>query len=146
MEVTRFFEDLVRVETRLFNAVSTRLKSEHGLSLGQYELLSIIGRRPGCRVQDLVDEVAVTVGAASKAVDRLEAAGWCTRGTHPSDRRSSVLTLTPDGARMLALAGPTVVHALAGLVAGTPAEDLARTATTLASLRAALERHPDPDR
>lgn len=138
--ITSVFSDLVRVETRLYNAVSARLRDQHGLGLGQFEFLEIIDRVPGCRVLDIVREVAITVGAASKAVDRLEAAGWCVRTAHPDDRRSSVLTLTADGARVLAEARPTVERELLALTATVPADDLARTGATLAALRAALER------
>ncbi|MFG1808006.1 MarR family winged helix-turn-helix transcriptional regulator [Streptomyces sp. NPDC049040] len=142
--VTRVFTDLVRVETRLYNAVNARLHSELGLSLGQFEFMEIIDRVPGCRVLDIVREVAITVGAASKAVDRLEAAGWCVRSAHPQDRRSSVLGLTPEGARLLALSRPEVERELATLTAAVPAAEFDRVAATLATLRTALERGPQP--
>ena len=138
-DVTRLFVDLVRVETRLYNAVSDRLRAEHGVGLGQFEFLEIIDRLPGCRVLDIVREVGITVGAVSKAVDRLEGAGLCVRTAHPEDRRSSVLSLTQEGSRILAAARPTVADELAARTARLPAADLARTAATLATLRAELE-------
>lgn len=137
--VTPVFTDLVRVETRLYNAVSARLREEQGVSLGQFEFLEIIDRIPGCRVLDIVGEVAITVGAVSKAVDRLAAAGWCTREPHPQDRRSSVLRLTPEGEKTLAAARPVVEDELAALTAGVSDDDLKRVAATLAALRSALE-------
>lgn len=137
--VTSVFTDLVRVETRLYNAVSARLRAEHGLGLGQFEFLEIIDRVPGCRVLDIVGEVAITVGAVSKAVDRLVAAGWCVRVAHPQDRRSSVLRLTTEGEKLLAVSRPTVESALAELTATVPPGDLARVAAPLAALRATLE-------
>lgn len=137
--VTPIFTDLVRVETRLYNAVSAHLREEHGLGLGQFEFLEVIDRVPGCRVLDIVNEVAITVGAVSKAVDRLVAAGWCVRTAHPEDRRSSVLTLTPEGAALLAAARPTVERRLGALTGAVTPEDLARTAAVLAALRASLE-------
>ena len=115
--VTPIFTDLVRVETRLYNAVSARLRTEHDVSLGQFEFLEIIDRVPGCRVLDIVGEVAITVGAVSKAVDRLVAAGWCVRVAHPQDRRSSVLQLTPEGEKVLAACRPVVEDELAALTA-----------------------------
>ena len=137
--VTPLFADLVRVETRLYNAVSTRLRDEQGLSLGQFEFLEIIDRIPGCRVLDIVAEIAITVGAVSKAVDRLTTAGWCAREPHPQDRRSSVLRLTPQGEATLAAARPVVEHELATLMAGVPRADLAHIGATMATLRATLE-------
>ncbi|MFB7979936.1 MarR family winged helix-turn-helix transcriptional regulator [Streptomyces vinaceus] len=137
--VTSIFTDLVRVETRLYNAVNTRLQAERGLSLGQFEFLEIIDRVPGCRVLDIVGEVAITVGAVSKAVDRLVAAGWCLRVAHPQDRRSSVLRLTSEGETQLSASRPVVEDELASLTSTVPPDDLARIAPALATLRATLE-------
>ncbi|WP_418955212.1 MarR family winged helix-turn-helix transcriptional regulator [Streptomyces tritici] len=144
--ITPIFTDLVRVETRLYNAVGARLRAECDLALGQFELLEIIHRTPECRVLDIASEVAITVGAVSKAVDRLVAAGWCRRTAHPHDRRSSLLDLTPEGAELLTAARPLVERELATLTAAITPDDLARLATTLAALRAALEtgRHGQP--
>ncbi|MFB8179587.1 MarR family winged helix-turn-helix transcriptional regulator [Streptomyces sp. NPDC055966] len=142
--VTPIFSDLVRVETRLYNAVSARLRAELGLGLGQFELLEIIDRVPGCRVLDIVGELAITVGAVSKAVDRLVAAGWCQRVAHPQDRRSSVLRLTSAGEKQLSASRPVVESELNSLTAAVPPDDLARIASTLATLRATLETGPDP--
>lgn len=141
--VTPVFVDLVRVETRLYNAVSARLRAEQGLGLGQFEMLDIIDRVPGCRVLDIVNELAITVGAVSKAVDRLVATGWCERVAHPQDRRSSVLRLTPEGEKQLAASRPVVEDRLRSLTASVPADDLARIASTLAALRATLEAGAD---
>ncbi|MFI6156173.1 MarR family winged helix-turn-helix transcriptional regulator [Kitasatospora sp. NPDC051170] len=139
MRVTPVFVDLVRVETRLYNTVSARLRDELDLGLGQFEFLEIIDRVQGCRVQDLVGELAITVGAVSKAVDRLVATGWCVREAHPQDRRSSLLKLTPEGEERLAAARPVVEAELAALTAGVSQDDLARVAETMATLRANLE-------
>ncbi|WP_030276285.1 MarR family winged helix-turn-helix transcriptional regulator [Streptomyces sp. NRRL B-24484] len=141
--ITPIFTDLVRVETRLYNAASARLRAEQGLGLGQFELLEIIDRVPECRVLDIVGELAITVGAVSKAVDRLVAAGWCLRVAHPQDRRSSVLRLTPAGEEQLSAARPVVEGELASLTATVHPDELARIASTLADLRATLEASPD---
>ncbi|OSP41053.1 MarR family transcriptional regulator [Streptomyces sp. 13-12-16] len=137
--ITSIFTDLVRVETRLYNAVNARLRAERGLGLGQFEFLEVIDRVPGCRVLDIVGELAITVGAVSKAVDRLVDAGWCLRVAHPQDRRSSVLRLTPEGEEQLAAARPVVEGELASLTATVPPDDLTRIASPLAALRATLE-------
>ncbi len=106
-DLTQVFADLVRYETRLYNVLGERIRAEHGLSLGQFEFLRIIGGRPGCRVQDIADEVAITVGATSKGVDRIEAAGWVSRRPNPENRRSSLIELTAAGRQLLDAATPT---------------------------------------
>jgi DNA-binding MarR family transcriptional regulator len=45
--------------------------------------------------RDLADRLSLTSGAITMLVDRLEHAGWVTRGPHPTDRRYTVLGLTP---------------------------------------------------
>jgi DNA-binding MarR family transcriptional regulator len=137
--VTSIFTDLVRVETRLYNALSARLRDERDVTLGQFEFLELIDRIPGCRVLDIVADVAITVGAVSKAVDRLVAAGWVVRIPHPQDRRSSVLRLTPEGEKTLAVCRPIVEDELAALTASVPEADLAKVGATMAALRGTLE-------
>jgi DNA-binding MarR family transcriptional regulator len=139
--VTPIFTDLVRVETRLYNAVSARLRTERGIGLGQFEFLEIIDRVPGCRVLDIAGELAITVGAVSKAVDRLVAAGWCLRDANPQDRRSSVIRLTPQGEKELATSRPVVESELLSLTAVVTPEDMSRIASALAALRANLEEN-----
>ena len=54
-----------------------------------------------CRVFDIKEELALTVGGTSKLVDRIEAAGLCRRRANPDDRRSQIIELTPAGRRLL---------------------------------------------
>ena len=133
--------DLVRVETRLYNAVDARLKEAGGLTLPQLEVLSVIRDVAGCRVLDISRTISMTVGAASKSVDRLEDQGWCRRSVDPADRRSSVLSLTVEGSAAVDRATPVFDAAaretLGALVSGP---DLDRLAHLLRELRAALQQ------
>jgi DNA-binding MarR family transcriptional regulator len=142
VDAGQWFIDLVRVETRLYNAVDDRLRAEHGLTLGQYQILQLIAATENCRILDIVRDVAITVGAVSKAVDRAEAAGWCRRSANPHDRRSSYLTLTEAGQRLLAAATPAFTSEITGRLAGVASsEALQRAGELLAALRKALEEH-----
>ena len=142
IDAGQWFIDLVRVETRLYNAVGDRLRAEHGLTLGQYQVLQLIGATENCRVLDIVRDVAITVGAASKAVDRVEAAGWCRRSANPNDRRSSYLTLTKAGQRLLAAATPAFTSEITDRLAGVASpQALSEAGELLAALRRALEEH-----
>jgi MarR family transcriptional regulator, organic hydroperoxide resistance regulator len=95
------FSELVRLETELWNAVEGRLRADFGVTLPLFEFMQVIARNPACRVHDIVAELSITVGGASKIVDRIEAAGYCVRGANPNDRRSSIIKLTPAGKRLL---------------------------------------------
>lgn len=93
-----FFDALVRYETRLWNHLDDRLREGGAVSLATLTALRVVDRHLGtCRVQDLRSDLAITVGAASKLVDRLERDGLAVRRPHPSDRRSSLVELTGSG-------------------------------------------------
>jgi DNA-binding MarR family transcriptional regulator len=142
-DLHQLFTDLVRVETRVYNVIDTRMRSEHDLTLGSFQIMGIIDRYRGdeqaCRVQALAAEIDITVGATSKAIDRLEARGWCRRRPDPHDGRSSLLTLTPAGRRALAAATPTFAEAAQRCFGSVPARSLTQLATVLTQLRATLE-------
>ena len=136
-----FFDDLVRCETRLYSALSARLRERHGIVTSQFEFLRYIRDHPGCRVGALSVEFAVGVGAASKGVDRLERNGWVVRRANPSDRRSSLVALTGAGEELLGAAEVTFTAHLTEMVerALTPPV-VASAARALSALRDTLER------
>ncbi|CAN7438757.1 MarR family transcriptional regulator [Microbacterium sp. LjRoot45] len=96
-------EELVRYETLLWNTVERGLSRAGSSSLATLLALRYLHQRESLgRVQDLAWRLGVTVGAASKIVDRLERDGLAVRRPHPDDRRSSLIALTPHGVRALA--------------------------------------------
>ncbi|MFG2677269.1 MarR family winged helix-turn-helix transcriptional regulator [Streptomyces sp. NPDC048445] len=136
-----FFADLVRCETRLYNALNDRLRERHGIVTSQFEFLRFLRQHPGSRVADLAAEFAIGVGATSKGADRLEKQGWIVRQTNPADRRSSLLALTDDGSQLLDAAETTFAAGLSELVEGALDQSMtAAAARALRQLRSALER------
>ncbi|MFJ5071320.1 MarR family winged helix-turn-helix transcriptional regulator [Kitasatospora sp. NPDC088556] len=136
-----FFADLVRCETRLYNALNDRLRERHGIVTSQFEFLRFLREHPGARVADLAAEFAIGAGATSKGVDRLEKQGWVVRQANPADRRSSLLALTDDGSQLLDAAEATFAAGLSELVEGTLDQSTtAAAARALRRLRSALER------
>lgn len=133
------FSELVRLETELWDAVEERLQKDHGVNLPTFEFVQVISRVPNCRVQDIAAELSITVGGTSKIVDRIEAAGLCTRRANPSDRRSSIIELTAAGKRLATRAAATVDDELRRRV-GTamPERSLAQFTNNLAKLRTAV--------
>ena len=139
-DLTALFTDLVRAETRLYNRVDARLRAEHDMPLGTLEFRRIIDGTPGCRVQDIAAEVDITIGATSKAVDRIEARGWCRREANPSDRRSSLLVLTPAGRAALTAATPAFEAAVAEQTAALPRPLITQLAGGLREWRRTLDK------
>jgi DNA-binding MarR family transcriptional regulator len=140
-DLRQLFNDIIRFEIELWNAVDARLKNEFNLPLSHFEPMSVIERLPGCRVYDIASELGITTGGTSKLVDRIEASGYCRRLPNPADRRSSLLELTPQGQRMLAEAGAAFDDELRRwLGAAVPERTLRQFASTLTRLRAAGHR------
>jgi DNA-binding MarR family transcriptional regulator len=139
------FSELVRLETELWDAVEGRVRAEHGMPLGNYEVMTVIARQPGCRVHDIAAALSITVGGVSKIIDRLEAAGYCARRANPGDRRSSIIELTGTGQARLAEVTRTVETELARRLApALPDRSAAEFTGLLTRLRAAV-RARDPE-
>ncbi|GLY95206.1 MarR family winged helix-turn-helix transcriptional regulator [Actinoplanes sp. NBRC 103695] len=138
------FDDVVRVEIELWDAVDARLRSETGLTVGRFQVMRVIGSGEGLRVQDIAATMAVTVGGISKLVDRIEAAGHCVRTPHPADRRSSLIEMTPAGRQVLDAAEASAGEELNRLLDGAlPPGGLDEFAAALATLRdVIIERNP----
>ena len=93
-----FFDALVRLETDLWNLVDSELTKRGQVRLALLHALRLLDRLGGNgRVQDLSEGLSITIGAASKLVDRLEHDGTVLRAPNPTDRRSSLIGLTASG-------------------------------------------------
>ena len=140
-DLRQVFNDLIRFEIELWNAVDARLKSEFNLPLTHFEPMSVMDRLPKCRVYDIASELGITTGGTSKLVDRIEASGYCRRLPNPEDRRSSLLELTEEGKRLFAEAGTAFDDELQHrLGTAVPERTLRQFAATLSRLRTASHR------
>jgi DNA-binding MarR family transcriptional regulator len=145
MDLRQVFDDLVRFETDLWNAVDARLRSATGVPLGTFNVLLVVASTEACRVNDIAEKLAITVGGASQAVDRIEQKGLCRRQQDSSDGRSSIISLAPLGKSKLAEASPVFDDELRQWlnVPGTQKEMQHFTAV-LARLRAAAAQRNKP--
>jgi DNA-binding MarR family transcriptional regulator len=138
VDLKLLFRDLIGFETELWNAVDSSLRAKHDLPLTWFDVLHLLVQRGGCRVQDMADEFAITVGGASKVVDRIEAAGYCQRRANPGDRRSSLVEPTPAGRQVLEQAMKLFEDELQLRIGSVmPEPELEEFAATLARLRTA---------
>ncbi|WP_315094107.1 MarR family transcriptional regulator [uncultured Cellulomonas sp.] len=129
-----FFDLVIRYETSLWNHLDDRLRAAGEVSLANLSALRVVRRHADtARVQELRTELGITVGAASKLVDRLERDGLVVRSAHPHDRRSSLVTLTPAGDAAHDDGVAALDSALAEHLAG---EDVSAVTALLARLHA----------
>jgi DNA-binding MarR family transcriptional regulator len=138
-DLSTLFADLVRLEIELWDAVEARLRAGLGVGLGTAQTLAVVATVPDCRVHDIVRHLSITVGGASKTVDRLELGGLVARRPHPSDRRSSTIALTHAGATTHAKAERLIAAELDTRMGGVvPDRTLDQLHRTITKLRAAL--------
>jgi len=105
----QWLSDLIRVEIALWNRIDAKLRLEHALSLAFFETLYFTAHSPdgSQRIGELARSLRITVGATSKLVDRIEAAGLLRRELDADDRRASRVALTDAGRHVLAAAHTT---------------------------------------
>ena len=133
-----FFDALVRYEVALWSTVDQELGRQGQISLGQLHALRVVDRYGGrARVQNLSADIGITVGAASKLMDRLERDGLATRSPNPANRRSSLIALTPAGRKALDSAMEVFGNAVARAVGEEDVEVLTAALRRLQSQLAA---------
>ena len=71
VDVAGLFGDLVRLETELWNRVEARVQQVHGVPLAWLEIMQVVGATADCRVLDIARALSITVGGASKVVDKV---------------------------------------------------------------------------
>ena len=92
------FSTLVGAELRAWNAVESALsKAGNELTLGRFLVLRTVRDTPACRIQEVAESQGITLGAASRLVDRLHRDGLLNRTPCEHDRRATILTVTDQG-------------------------------------------------
>ena len=98
---------------RLSDLLANELRS-NGLTLGEYELLSILAGESQSQTS-ICDRVNQSVPTVSRRLQRFERAGWIARHHAPRDRRQLIVNVTKEGIEHLSIADRSVSSALAGL-------------------------------
>jgi DNA-binding MarR family transcriptional regulator len=134
-----FFDVLVSTEIAMWGAVDRSVTANTSINLGLLTALrQIEAHRGSARVQEVADGVGITVGAASKIVDRLERVELVHRVPNPADRRSSLLEMTDSGARALTDGMRAVRDELGRRTAVLSPEELATATSHLEALHRAF--------
>jgi DNA-binding MarR family transcriptional regulator len=92
-EVARENRLMARQLVRFYDAVADQL----GLHVTDLTCLGTLRDRGRAGIGDLATELGLTTGAVSRAVDRLEAAGFARRTRDPADARRVIVELVSTG-------------------------------------------------
>ena len=99
------FTALVGAELRVWNSLEATLtEAGNPLSLGRFLVLRTVRDTRACRIQEVAESQGITLGAASRLVDRLHRDGLLHRAPCEHDRRATILTVTDTGMTHLASA------------------------------------------
>ena len=110
------------------------LLREHGLRLGQYQLLRALWERDGMTPRELAEHAAVEMPTVTRTVQRMVRDGLVRREAHPSDARSVRILLAPKGRALEEAAVDLRRQIVKAALAGIPPEERARLAATLARI------------
>jgi DNA-binding MarR family transcriptional regulator len=118
-------EEMVSVlltASRLLVAVSARSLAavEESLTLPQFRMLVVLDARGSLALSQLAGELGVQPSTALRMVDRLVGAGILARGSSPTDRRASIISLTPAGRRVVVEATERRRQEIARIVGAMP--------------------------
>jgi DNA-binding MarR family transcriptional regulator len=93
--------EAVLTASRLLVAVSARSIAvvDESITLSQFRVLVILSTTRRQKVASLAEALGVNPSTATRAVDRLVAAGMVNRQTNPESRRETVISLTSLGQR-----------------------------------------------
>jgi DNA-binding MarR family transcriptional regulator len=91
---------LRRVSNHVSGAFARALQTKH-TSVAEWVMLCHLQERPGITPGELAEALALTRGAVSKVIDKLEAKHWIALAAKPEDNRVQLLTLTRQGRRIL---------------------------------------------
>jgi DNA-binding MarR family transcriptional regulator len=138
----RAWQALIGVTTGVMATLDNELRAEHGLSIGDYEVLVHISEAPEhfLRMTDLAAALKLSPSGITRRIDGLVRDGLVERRPCPSDRRGSNAVLTEKGLRRLREAAPTHVR---GVRAHFVDQLTERQLANLASALAAVVVDPD---
>src|SRR3954452_16101335 len=97
--------------------LEARLMGAHGLTLSDYDVLVQLARAPEHKLRniELAKAVVLTRSGVTRLVDGLEKDGLVQRSSCPSDKRGTLVELTPEGLTRLRAAAGTHVEGVRDL-------------------------------
>ena len=104
----------LKAHAGLVALLDRELMEEHGLSVGEYEVLAFLSRAPEARMRmsDLAAHVLISPAGLTRRVDRLERKGLVSRSRDIGDSRVVHAVLTDPGAAKLKAVTTTHVRGI----------------------------------
>ncbi len=135
------WRDYIRGSRALETVLDAEIRAAAGMSLSEFELLSMLSETPGrtLRMSALADLVVQSRSRVTHTANRLERRGWVVRSASDRDGRGVDLTLTDQGFEAVrAAARAHVVSVRSHLVDRLGRRELTSLGSTMAKVRAGL--------
>ena len=87
-----------------------------GVNSTSYAILSELSLDGWLKNGQIAERLGMSTGGVTPALDRLERSGFVERSPNPADRRSSVVSITPDGQGVLREASELLASELEGFI------------------------------
>jgi DNA-binding MarR family transcriptional regulator len=87
-----------------------------GVNSTSYAILSELSLDGWLTNGQIAERLGMSTGGVTPALDRLERSGFVERSPYPADRRSSVVSITPDGQGVLREASELLASELEGFI------------------------------
>lgn len=140
----RWWRAFLGGSTVLNDRLDRDLRTAHGLSMTEYEILVRLSETPdrSIRMAELAASVAHSRSRITHTIARLERAGIVRRGASPEDGRGVSAVLTDEGYALLERAAHTHVQGVHDhLVSRCSREDFEALGRVMESVRDSLEGH-----
>ncbi|MDP9982245.1 DNA-binding MarR family transcriptional regulator [Pseudarthrobacter oxydans] len=119
----RIVQGLRRVDTGTY-ALRIRLSEKLGIGTIDINAMAFVGEVDGLTPKDLGKALNITTGSVTAMVDRLEVKGFMVRKPNPTDRRSVLLHLSPEGTEAMQWANDHFAAAAGALLQASSEESI----------------------
>jgi DNA-binding MarR family transcriptional regulator len=120
---TRVMGKLFTLAPRLVDVLDMGAR-EYGMSYARGRVVAALAASGPVLMRALSDAVGVTPRTITGLIDALEDDGWVERRAHPSDRRATIVALTPDAEAAFARLNENYGDLSRDMASGIPEADL----------------------
>jgi len=129
---------LFRLAPRLVDLIDLG-ERDYGLGFARGRVLWALQDSGPVVMRVLSDRLGVSPRTVTGLVDSLEADGWVIRTPHPTDRRATIISLTPASESTLARLSESYAALARDLLAGVAPDDLTRCRQVILQLEDRLD-------
>ncbi|MFV0284316.1 MAG: MarR family winged helix-turn-helix transcriptional regulator [Castellaniella sp.] len=99
--VDSYLPALLALSSQLISGEFHKVVREHGFSVSEWRVMASLANDSLISIGDLAQITVIKQPTVTRLLDRMESKGQIQRLPHPSDRRITLVRITPQGARTI---------------------------------------------